>query len=273
MITVLIPDSFGAQESDSKLRAYLIGEVARALTIFQAQKLVIYPDSEFKTTESRIKELVCLLHYANTPQYLRRYIFKYKDELKQAGALPPLQAPHHPERSEKVEYRYGVVKELTKKGSLVDLGLDSLLLCPQKLPAKKVMLFKLSSNNECIPISKNEVPGYFGYEVEHAAESLTAVLKKLKSEGNLIIGTSKYGIPIESIFSELSLKLKNNKVAVALGSYARGFFDWFGKERCEKIFDLIINVQSTQGAKTIRTEEALFLTLEILDLAKKLVKC
>ncbi|MEW6069245.1 MAG: RNA methyltransferase [Candidatus Thermoplasmatota archaeon] len=271
MISVLIPSSLGAQESDSKLRAYLIGEVARALTIFKVQKLIIYPDPMLKTNSSRVKEVVTLLQYANTPQYLRKYIFKYEKELKQAGALPPLQAPHHPERNEKVEYRYGFVKELTKKGSLVDLGLDSPILCAQKLPAKKIALFKLSSNNEWHPVSKNTVTGYFGYDIEVCTESLTDILKKLRSEGNVVIGTSKYGIPVERIFYELSAKVKSSdKLAVAFGSYAHGFFSWFSKEDCKKMFDLVINVQSTQGTKTIRTEEALFLSLETLDLAKKI---
>ncbi|MDI6855518.1 MAG: putative RNA uridine N3 methyltransferase [Candidatus Thermoplasmatota archaeon] len=266
---VLIPNSFGAQERDPKIRALLIGQLARVATMFRIAKIIIYPEPKYRTERAHTRELVALLRYANTPQWLRKYIFKREPELSYAGVLTPLQAPHHPELEDKVEHRFGYVKEVCGH-SVVDVGLKDLCTCNQRLSPGKVMLFRIKGK-ECEPMTKEALQNYFGYEVELFSEPLREVLKKLKAQNVLILGTSKYGTPIEKIFSALSAQLKNrNKVAIAFGSYAHGFLDWFSKEECQELFDLIINVQSTQGTKTIRTEEALFLSLEIIDLAKKM---
>lgn len=264
---VLIPNSFGVQELDSKIRALLIGQLARAITIFRIQKIIIYPDPGERIEKARIKELSALLRYANTPQYLRRYIFKRESALKYAGVLPPLQAPHHPELGDKVEYRFGWVKEAHPNYSIVDVGLKDLSLCNQRLSVGKVMLFRVKEKE--VEVAK-PLPGYFGYEVELWKESLSALLKSLNQQNFLIIGTSKYGTPIEKLFPELSSRIRDHtKSAIVFGSYAKGLFDWFSKEALRELFDLIINVQSTQGTKTLRTEEALFLSLEIIDFAEK----
>jgi len=67
-----------------------------------------------------------VLQYCECPQYLKTHFFPIHPDLKFAGLIPPLDAPHHARAWEKCKYREGVV--LDKRGSgpgagsLVDCG-------------------------------------------------------------------------------------------------------------------------------------------------------
>ena len=56
-------------------------------------------------------------------------------DLKVAGLLPPLDAPHHLRASEWGPYREGVVRSSQPDGSLVDVGLELDAFVPQARPA------------------------------------------------------------------------------------------------------------------------------------------
>jgi predicted SPOUT superfamily RNA methylase MTH1 len=69
--------------------------------------------------------LARVLQYMETPQYLRRALIPMHPDLRSAGRLPPLDAPHHLRASEWGRYREGVVLRSEEgAGSLVDVGLD-----------------------------------------------------------------------------------------------------------------------------------------------------
>ncbi|RLI34567.1 hypothetical protein DRO55_06340, partial [Candidatus Bathyarchaeota archaeon] len=105
----LVSDVPHLREKTSK-----IGLIGRALAIFRVDEVVIYPD-EPKTDQRREMNLIAtILAYMETPQYLRRRLFKIKPELRYAGILPPLRTPHHPltDKVKKLkvgEFREGVV--------------------------------------------------------------------------------------------------------------------------------------------------------------------
>ena len=105
---VLLPTTYGMQERDEKIRTYLIGNIARACTIFNVNRIIIYRDPSDESSDFAGKFIRDVLEYANTTPYLRKY-FPKKDTLKYAGVLPPLRAVHHPDINESIEYRYGYV--------------------------------------------------------------------------------------------------------------------------------------------------------------------
>lgn len=49
-------------------------------------------------------------------------------DLRLAGALPPIDAPHHMRADEWDKYREGVILSNTSEGSIVDIGLDKVWL-------------------------------------------------------------------------------------------------------------------------------------------------
>ena len=68
-----------------------------------------------------------------TPQYLRKALIGMHPELRYAGMLPPLDAPHHLRASEWGEYREGVVRftDAESGQSFVDVGLEADALVKQ----------------------------------------------------------------------------------------------------------------------------------------------
>jgi len=70
--------------------------IARILAIFQVKEIIISPIGSYKN-QSREGDLIStVLHYMETPQYLRRYLFSITSNLRYAGFLPPLRTSHHP---------------------------------------------------------------------------------------------------------------------------------------------------------------------------------
>jgi predicted SPOUT superfamily RNA methylase MTH1 len=67
-----------------------------------------------------------------TPQYLRKALIPMHSDLRLAGLLPPLDAPHHMRASEWKQYREGLVLKVQPGvGSYVDIGLDRMAFVPQ----------------------------------------------------------------------------------------------------------------------------------------------
>lgn len=69
--------------------------------------------------------LARVLQYMETPQYLRKALVAMHQDLRMAGSLPPLDAPHHLRASEWGPFREGVIKSSDPTwGSVIDIGLE-----------------------------------------------------------------------------------------------------------------------------------------------------
>ena len=101
-ISIAIPASLVSEYSNLREKTEIIGRVARSAAIFRIEDIIIYPDNP---DESNLIKL--LLGYMETPQYLRKNIYKMKPELQYAGVLPPLRTPHHPTESKLEEIKIG----------------------------------------------------------------------------------------------------------------------------------------------------------------------
>lgn len=121
MLSIAIPSSALINETDPKIKTFKIGMIARACAIFRVEEIVIYRDP--KLNESKfIKDV---LEYAETPQYLRKYI-PIKRYLRYVGVLPPLKIPSHKSKRLKVgEIREGVIVDVSSDGTRwVDVGVN-----------------------------------------------------------------------------------------------------------------------------------------------------
>eukprot|EP00871_Galdieria_phlegrea_P004510 jgi/Galph1/505/GphlegSOOS_G5189.1 len=140
-LSVAVPDSILDNVLSEELRTYLIGQLARTLTIFKVDEVVIYSEEEQKFVQDSATStngkssknnslwfLSQVLKYLETPQYLRKHLFERSDEFKYAGLLNPIDAPHHIRRNEWLSWREGVVLNKLKENSErhcyeVDIGL------------------------------------------------------------------------------------------------------------------------------------------------------
>jgi methyltransferase len=260
-LSIFIPASLTAETKDSKIKTYKVGTIGRSAAIFKAQRIVVYQD-EIEREEAKF--ISDVLTYMNTPQYLRKKVFPIRTELKHVGILPPLRTPHHPTgKLKQGDYRQGLTLKRTRRGTLVDIGIDKPVLCREKLSVNKIISFKVVKLAKKIIIEPDKPDVYWGYETLSTYKDLYESV--LAVNPDLVIGTSRYAEPITSILDEVNGKLKDAKhLAILFGGPYSGLHDIIKGQK--NIIDLEVNTVPTQGTETIRTEEAVFATLAVFNL-------
>jgi len=273
-LTVAIPASVVSDTPHLREKTSKIGLIGRAAAIFRVNEIVVYADNP-KTNQSRDLDLIAtLLAYMETPQYLRKRMFKIEPQLQYAGILPPLRTPHHPLNGKAAnlkvgEYREGVVTSETKEGLLVDIGVEHAALLREKQFAVgkrvTVQIVKAGGHVEVQAVS-GEVSSYWGYTVTRERRSLTALIEKGKFD--LTVGTSIRGAKWASVARELAGKWrKAGSVLVVFGAPTRGLYEIAEDAGVDlgKLVDFVVNTAPAQGTETVRTEEALLATLAVMN--------
>jgi predicted SPOUT superfamily RNA methylase MTH1 len=262
LLTLLIPASLTEETSDPRIRTYKVGQIARAAGIFRVDEIVIYK------TQSRddSKFISTVLRYAETPQYLRKEIFPMQDSLRHIGVIPPLRTPSHTVTDEE-EYREGIVTKVGTDGNAwVDVGSDS----PAMLRGTNVRLgqrvtVRIYSRRPLTVqlVKRTEVPLYWGYDVRIADTLHDA----METEG-LRIATSRLGKTLDcDMLSEIKTKVRD-KVSIAFGSPSKGLEQLLHDEghKLEDHSDYVVNSIPRQGTATVRSEEAIYITMGLLNL-------
>lgn len=263
-LTVCIPSSILSVVDTLFEKTIVVGFIARVLSIYRIKRIVIYLDSYSNRKDAVLmKEL---LEYAETPQYLRRYLFPLSQNLKYAGLIPPLRTPHHPTIDSDIEFREGYVLKSGSESSIVDIGLKNPIECPFKLPQNKRVSMKREKNS-WTPIEREEIPYYWGYEVSLDMQGLGHHLRNSKYDH--IISTSRLGSPIASMINKIKNILKpGKKIAILFGSPYEGLHEILRKDSMDinTISDIVVNMVPNQGTATVRTEEALIISLAVISI-------
>ena len=275
-LSIAIPASVISDTPHLREKTSKIGLVGRAAAIFRVDEIIIYPDNPKVNQTADMDLIATLLAYMETPQYLRKRFFKLRPELQYAGILPPLRTPHHPlnrrMKNLKVgEYREGATLSRTKEGTLIDIGVEqpALIVNSQLLIGKRVTvkITKVEKRVEVEVANRDEIPIYWGYRV--AAEK-NSFGKIVKSKGfDLTVATSKYGVPFPDVAEKIAEKWKKaNTILVAFGAPTQGLYEIVKNEgfNLDDVVDFVVNTIPIQGTETVRTEEALFASLAILNM-------
>ncbi|PON80137.1 methyltransferase C9orf114 protein [Parasponia andersonii] len=300
-VTVAVAGSIIDNTQSYELATRLAGQIARAATIFRIDEVVVFDnksysenDSLYRTNpdnsaenESGADFLIRVLKYLETPQYLRKALFPMHNSLRFVGELrtfltcilqgllPPLDAPHHLRKHEWAPFREGVTLERApnSSGTLVDVGLNKNVVIDQVLdPGTRVTVAMGTDRNldavrQVVSSSKprDEAGMYWGYKVRYAS-NISSVLRECPYKGGYdhLIGTSEHGVVIKS--SDLVIPTFRH-LLIAFGGLA-------GLEECieedinlkvkdaREVFDSYLNTCPDQGSRTIRTEEAIFISLQ-----------
>jgi len=274
-VSIAIPASFVSDTPHLREKTFRIGQIGRAAAIFQIEEVIVYPDMPNFNQSRDTNLLASVLSYMETPQYLRKRLFKIRPELRYAGVLPPLRTPHHPlisrlARLNVGEYREGVVVSVTKEGTLIDVGVEQpALITRKKLPKNMRVTVKITNLKKpflATLASRKEIGTYWGYRVAVSKVPFGQLIKKRKN--NLLIATSRKGKPITEVIDKLREKWKvSKKVLVAFGAPTQGLHEIVAREhlKLRDIASFIVNTIPNQGTNTVRTEEALYTTLAILN--------
>ncbi|XP_061867296.1 putative methyltransferase C9orf114 homolog isoform X1 [Colius striatus] len=195
------------------------------------------------------------------------------------GLLNPLDTPHHMRVDEDSEYREGVVLDRPMKpgkGSFVNCGMKKEVQIDRQLqPGLRVTVRLQEPQNPEAKVRKGTVVSsqhprtaaglYWGYSVR-LASCLSAVFSEcpFKDGYDLSIGTSERGSSVDQ---------------ATLPSFRHALVVFGGLEGLEAgldvdpnlevtdpsvLFDLYLNTCPRQGSRTIRTEEALLISLSAL---------
>lgn len=272
---IAIPDTFTEGYNLLK-RTVSVGMLARAASIFRVERIYIYREKARDSREDISRQVVKILEYLNTPQYLRKFFFKLDPDLKFVGVLPPLRTPHHKlkiplNEVEIGEIREGVVLRSRGRYSIVHVGLDRDVIVKGELrPGKRVIVRILGGDKffRGEVVGRGNLKEYWGYEVIVTNGGLDRLLKNYKG---LRILTSRKGDRIDERFGEIVAALKSvDRVLVVFGSARKGVFEILGSKIEKNLYEYILNIAPTQGTQTIRTEEAVLISLGIFNTARLL---
>ncbi|KAF2896337.1 hypothetical protein ILUMI_09844 [Ignelater luminosus] len=292
-VSIAVPGSILENAQSEELLTYLAGQIARAACIFQVDEIVVFDDyadaanakkstiediSGLKSVRHSCVQLGRILQYLECPQYLRKHFFPIHKDLHYAGILNPLDAPHHLRQNDNFIFREGVVTNkpvkpgrgsLVNVGLLQDVGVDKLLtpgirctvkLLPQAENSKKIKGLIVGPN-----LPRQETGVYWGYTVR-LANSLSQVFSQCpyKKGYDVTIGTSDKGSSVDEFecpsyrhllivfggLQGLEVALENDEV--------------LNVDDPKLLFDYYLNTLPDQGSRTIRTEEAILVTMSAL---------
>jgi predicted SPOUT superfamily RNA methylase MTH1 len=246
-----------------------ISQIGRACAIFRVNTVYLYHEADGRDHDRSL--LRTTLRFLETPQYLRRTMYKKTDDLKFAGSLSPLKIPSHVQTPDSRKIKQGDIRDgvvvLAKGQKFVDVGLHKLIpYYGSDDEGKRIIVqFKVGFPNFSIKqIRKDEIKQYWGYEVKEASN-----LNNLLSTWNsFVIFTSRKGKTIhkaQKYFEEIS----NSDVLVVFGSPKRGVHEILGKALGNFPKSQIINFFPDQATETVRLEEAILGTLAILNILSR----
>lgn len=188
-ISVAIPGSIIRKAQTLELKTALVGQIARILALYEVDEVIVFVDSGFEQAADPEKgpsvQMSRLLQYVEAPPYLRKKLFPVHKDLKFAGLMPPVDAPHHMmHKEDRSMYREGIVidkpagdgKCWVDIGTYEDVRIDHPLRpgirVTIKLTEQKDSALPQASSYKCEAVSPNEPREkcglYWGYQTRLA---------------------------------------------------------------------------------------------------------
>jgi predicted SPOUT superfamily RNA methylase MTH1 len=271
-LSIGIPDSVLMEDRELRDKTVKLGQLARAASIFRVRKIVIFPDPKGSGGSENLL-IRDMLQYLETPQYLRKRLYPLKPHLKYAGLLPPLKIPSHKKDAslKDGEYREAYVEEAKGGERMVFVGAPSLIPYSGSGRTGSRQTVRISIQGgvaRASDASPSQSGEYWGYTV-----MLSNDLFETLRQFDMKVATSRFGTPLAEVWDKVSRRITDSKRCfLAFGSPKRGLFDMFRRVDVEDRFDFVLNTIPGQGVETVRTEEAVFCSLEAMMLCEAVSK-
>jgi predicted SPOUT superfamily RNA methylase MTH1 len=274
-LSVAVSASLVSDVPHLREKSLKIGLIGRAAAIFSVDEIIVFPDLPGVDQRRDASLISVILSYMETPQYLRKRLFKIRPELRYAGVLPPLRTPHHPlaDRMKDLsvgEFREGVVVSSAGEGSFVDVGVERpVLVSGVRLEVNKrvtVRIAGLGRRPRAALASRGEVEEYWGYSVTVSDVTFGELVRKRAFD--LVVATSRYGVAFREVRDELAGRWRRaGSVLVGFGAPTEGLHEIVAREhlKLNEVADFVVDMVPGQGVETVRTEEAVFVCLGLLN--------
>lgn len=295
-LSIAVPGSILDNAQSQELRTYVAGQIARAACIYCVDEIIVFDDSggttpmnklastettegELTTIQKSCVQMARILQYLECPQYLRKFFFPLHKDLKFCGLLNPLDAPHHLRQTNEFQYREGVIMDIPSKvGSFVNIGLLNNAMLDEKLapgirvtcklrPQQDIKSKKIRADVVAPTQPRADTGVYWGYTVRLASGLSQVITRCPYDEGyDLTIGTSDKG----QLVSDVPERSMNYKHALVVFGGVLGLEQALqhdpevDENDPSLIYDHYLNTVPGQGSRTIRTEEAVLLSLASL---------
>src|SRR5207249_9064404 len=214
----------------------LSGLIALSLAIFRVDEVVIFNDETDGSSESEGRLFEKLLAYQETPQYLRKALFRQDPDLQFSGILPPLRMPSHPNAAEPRvgEIREGLVIE-SGASSMVNAGFRAAVQVPSKLRLLErvtIRLVRISPQLQGELVEPTRLPIYWGFSVTRTNLTLGRLIRSRSQD--LTISTSRRGKVVRNVLNDLSVRWKSSqRPMVVFGSPLAVVADVLSNERTD----------------------------------------
>ncbi len=274
IVSVALPASLTLDIPHLREKTARLGFVSRALATFRVEEVIIYRDRATAEIDREANLIEKMLTYIETPQYLRRLLFKMDPDLQYAGTLPPLRTPNHPDKQNPSPglVREGVVVQ-SGPSSMIEAGFRSLVGVKSKLPNSKRVTIRLtrdSSELEGEIVDPSGLTIYWGFRVARGNVSLSEIVRSRKFD--LTISTSRKGTDVREITPNLTKRWKSaSRPLIVLGSPNDGVPEILARSgmNVSDAMDFNVNTIPDQGVETVRTEEALWSSLAVLNVLEE----
>ncbi|KAI8099629.1 putative RNA methyltransferase [Halteromyces radiatus] len=290
-VSVAIPSSIIDACPTLDLKTILAGQIARALAIHNVDEIVIYEDRPSNKTKQPINPnlfLARIFQHMETPQYMRKTLVPFHEDLKAAGLLPRLEVPHHPSMEDMTLYREGVTlgQYFKEGGTLVDIGCLRRAKVNQQLqPGVRVTLELATpvaakdTKKGQIPISATivspKVPRekaglYWGYNIRLSSSFSRVITESPYKDGyDYTIGVSDHSG--KDIYESASKSKSFKHLLIAFGAPGHGLEEAIeadedlkvGSDDASEIFDVFVTPGQNIGTRNLRLEESLPMVLSV----------
>ncbi|MFX0044983.1 MAG: putative RNA uridine N3 methyltransferase [Candidatus Hermodarchaeota archaeon] len=269
-LEVAIPDTSLVDCSDLRQKTVKVGSLARAMAVFRVDIVTVYETGQVPSSQRKdVALLVRLLEYMDTPQYLRKRVFPISPSLKYAGLLPPLRTSSHPLITSPEDLTEGMHRwGIQVRDGQVDIGIEQLIAHPEPVSERDSTLFRVVGTKPKIRLevaSRDEVEEYWGFKVARIG-SLSQKLRE--ASGSTRVVFSRKASSYASLEEEIKSTVANTKSVLAVfGGPRRGVSELFPDEKNEmkKHVDFWVNTIPDQGTETVRLEEAILVSLGLLN--------
>ncbi len=269
-LTVALPGSLTRDIPHLREKTARIGLIGRSLAIFKVDQAIIYRDDSSQKAMQEAALLEKILRFQETPQYLRRHLFMIEPDLQFTGTLPPLRIPSHPDR---VDPSQGQIREavVISSGTVskADAGYGQPITIKARLPMKRRITVRVNQTRPRLEgelIEADRLRIYWGFRVNREDVTLAELVKR--RDQDLTISTSRKGKDIRDVMMELKLRWAESKHPLLLfGSPDKGVPEILADSgtRVDDVADFNLNTIPGQGVETVRTEEALMVSLAVLN--------
>ncbi|MGC9009055.1 MAG: putative RNA uridine N3 methyltransferase [Sulfolobales archaeon] len=271
-IIVHIPSSVINVEKGILKKTFIVGLLGRACGIFRVDIIDIYVDPDSNLEDALFIKKI--LEYMTTPSYLRKYLISLDKNLRGVGVLPPLATPNQP--SQEIisgrHFREALVVDLRKDTVYLEAGLGELVsvhLDKERLKNIKRgdrVVIEVDNNNVVSILPREEFMKKFYWVFQVSiSKSLRESLRKFR--GSVIISSRKGEYMDDRVAKKLIELYSRGDLSVVFGSPSRDPDEIADIEGWDinKMANLVINTAPLQGVRSIRTYEALYITLSLIN--------